>query len=178
MDRSLLRLRPILREHFLTLRYPRGSPHLRDYLGLLVMPMALGLIAAIAGVTISGTTAAALATVTGILAAFFFQLSVQLLNRAAELAHSNPEPNRQTSEYAVLLMTLSANTLYSALVSVSAVVAALLAEIVSNGWSETALVYITITITAHLLWTMLLVISRVFHLTRERLNVARTGDNT
>ena len=178
MDRSLLRLRPILREHFLTLRYPRGSPHLRDYLGLLVLPTTLGLLAVLTGVKISVTTAAALVTVTGILAAFFFQLSVQLLNRAIELAHSNAEPSRETSEYANLLMTLSANSLYSALVSVSAVVAALLAGTVSNGRFETALVFITITIAAHLLWTMLLVISRVFHLTRERLIVARTGDNT
>lgn len=177
MDRSLLHLGLIVGQHYRTLRAPNVGPTVRDLLGLLILPAALGSMAAVSGVKISIATSAALVTVTGILAAFFFQLSVQLLNRAADLAHSDAGPSRQTSEYADLLMTLSTNAVYSALVSVAASVSALSAGIVSCGWPETLVVCSTTIICTHLLWTLLLVISRVYHLTRERLIVARTNNN-
>jgi len=178
MDKSLLHLGLIVAQHYRTLRHPNSSPHLRDYLGLLMLPAALGSLVTIADATISVATSAALVTVTGILAAFFFQLSVQLLNRAADLVHSSNGPSQATSEYAELLMTLSTNSVYSAVVAIAASVFALSAGIATCGWLETLLVCSTTVISTHLLWTLLLVMSRVYLLTRERLIAARTDSAT
>lgn len=174
MAKSLIRLKPVIVFHYSTLRDPRSLPRLRDFAGFLFTPAALGVLAAILRIKISSTTAAALVTVTGILAAFFFQLSVQLLNRAADLALSNPTPSRETTDYASLLKLLSANAVYSALMAVAASTFALLAGISSCGWTETLFVSLTVFLCAHLAWTLMLIASRVFLLTQARLIFART----
>lgn len=173
--KSRLDPRPILVGHLTTLRSDTGGLHVRDVVEQFVVPAGFGVGAAVIGVGISGTTAASILTLAGILAAFFFQLSVQLLGRAANWAENDPPPGPHTTRYALLLEELSANTTYAALVAAATSAAALAVGVSNAGWPERTFAAIAIGFLAHLATTLLLVATRVFYLTRARLNAARTG---
>ena len=174
-SRSRLDPRPVLVGHLATLRSDAGRLQARDLVEQYGVPIAAGVGAAIIDVQISGTTAAAILTLAGIFAAFFFQLSVQLLDRAADWAESDPDPGPHTTKYARLLEELSANTTYAALVAAATSAVALAAGVSNAGWPERALATVTVALLAHLATTLLLVATRVYLLTRARLNAARTG---
>lgn len=139
------------------------------------MPAITGTIVGILGIKISQTTSTALLIVTGIFAAFFFQLSVQLLDRAANWADTTPDPKPSTSQYASLLEGLSANSIYAALIAVLATLSIVFTIITHAKSIHVTLAAASTALLAHLAMTLLLVASRVFSLTRARLNAARTG---
>lgn len=175
--KSRLNPRPIIAGHLATLRDPNTGFRLRDITEQFLLPLVVGAAAAICGIKVSGTTAAALLTLAGIFAAFFFQLSVQLLDRAAAWAESDPQPGPETTRYALLLEDLSANTTYAALIAALAAIAALAVGISNAGWPERLCAGIAGAMLVHLATTLFLVATRVFLLTRARLNAARAGRN-
>ena len=139
------------------------------------MPAGVGVTVSFIEFTVSTTISVALLTLSGIFSAFFFQLSVQLLNRAAEWAESNPETGKSANEYAHLLEVLGANSAYAALVATGAACAALATAITRDGWPESVTVGIAVALATHLIVTLLLVAARVFLLTKARLNAAVAG---
>lgn len=174
-SKSKLDPRPILVGHLETLSDGTSRVRRRDIVEQYLVPVLAGIGAFILGIKISSTTAAAILTLAGIFAAFFFQLSVQLLDRAADWAEGDPTPGPETTRYALLLEELSANTTYAALVAAMTSAAALAVGISDSGWMERASAAVTVALLAHLATTLLLVATRVFLLTRARLNSARTG---
>ena len=175
--KSLIDIRPVVVTHFATLRDSSTRLRKRDIAEQFVVPITAGTLAAVLGFEVSGTISVALLTLSGIFAAFFFQLSVQILNRAAEWAEGNPEGGVGANQYAQLLETLAANSVYAALIATSAAGAALAAGVSECGWTESIAVALVIALTAHLIITLLLVAVRVFLLTRGRLNAALTYRN-
>ena len=105
-----------------------------------------------------------------------FQLTIQLLDRAAAWVESHPKPGPHTSKHALLLEELSANAGYAALISVIAAAVAIVCIIATAGLAERLLASILAIIMAHMGSTILLVGRRVFLLTRARLIDARTGE--
>lgn len=166
---------PIVLSHLRVLVDGDGNRSRRDYLEQFGIPAGLGLALFVGGVTISATTATAVLTLAALLAAFLFQLTVQLLDRAADWAQSDPAPGPSTSRYAELLEELSASAGYASIISAATASGALGVAITSRGWQEHLLAAITVALLLHLAATLLLVARRVFLLTKERLNTARTG---
>src|SRR5437879_1361516 len=127
---------PIVAGHFATLVGSDGRPQTRDYIEQAGIPIAAGLGAGLGNAAISATTGAAILTLAGLFAAFLFQLTIQLLDRAADWAESSPAPSPATSRYADLLGELSANTGYAALVAGLTASVGLVAGLIPSGLIE------------------------------------------
>lgn len=166
---------PIIASHLRALVDADGKWSRRDYVEQFGLPGAAGLAVLIGDVAISTGTATAVLTLAALFAAFLFQLTVQLLDRAADWAQSDPPTGPATSRYAQLLAELSASAGYASFVSAVTASAALAVAITQRGWQERLLAATTVAFLLHLAATLLLVSRRVFLLTTERLNAARTG---
>jgi Na+/proline symporter len=166
---------PIIDGHLATLADEDGQRHPRDFVEQFGVPLFAAVAAGLARVEISSPTGIAILTLAGLFAAFLFQLTIQLLDRAASWAESLPRPSPSTSRYADLLGQLSANAGYASLVSAATATAALAVAVTSDGWPERLLAALTVGLLIHLGVTLLLVARRVFLLTRARLNEARTA---
>lgn len=169
---------PIVAGFIRTLVDDEGKPSRRDQLEQYVLPLLCGLLAGINHVRLSEAIAIAILTLASIFAAFLFQLTIQLLDRAATWADQRPPPGPSTSEHADLLEELSANAGYASMVSGITGVAALVSTVPMNRWLEVAVSTATIVLLAHLGTALLLVIRRVFLLTKSRLNAARVSGVT
>ena len=178
MRRSKIRLDPIVKSHYQTLRDETGKIPRSDFAQHFIIPLSSGSIIGAIGAEISMPTSIALLTLAGIFAAFFFQLGVQLLERAASWADEGPDPGPNTSRYAMLLEELSANSTYASLIAALSAILTLIAGIISGGWYGQTAAALAVMILAHLAVTLLYVISRVFLLTRARLIAVRTGSET
>lgn len=166
---------PIIEGFRKTLVFTDGRISLRDRIQQYVMPLSVGLISALLQLELSTNIGIAILTLSGLFSAFLFQLTIQVLERAASWNDTRPLPGPETSRHANLLAELSANAAYAALISAATAVAALLASITSSGGPEQIAVVLTLILLSHLGTTLLLVVRRVFLLTVERLNDARTG---
>ena len=175
MPQSRISPMPILKTHFCSFDSANKKRRNRDILEQVVLPLACGTCVTVLKIELSGATSAGILAITGVASAFCFQLGVQLLDRAANWAENRPEPGPDTTKYASLIEELSANTMYAAYVAALAGIAAFSAGVTDEGWPERTLVCATAIVTAHFLVTLMLVMARVFLLTRARLIVARTG---
>ena len=172
--RSRISPLPILVTHIETIRDSHGVLHVRDVVEHYAVPMIFGTIAFTLDFGISTRTVTALVTVTGLFAAFFFTLSINILGRAASLFETNPQPGRATTQYALLLEGLSANAHYSALVAILTSICVLIVGILRRGWADRIFTAVTVVLLVHLVVTILFVSIRVFLLTRSRIVRART----
>lgn len=166
---------PVVLTHFRGFRGPRKTIRGRDILEQVVVPLVLGAVSIFLEIELSEPMSAGILAITGIASAFCFHLSIQLLDRAANWADSSPTPGHDTTTYASLIEELSANTLYAAYVAALAAVAAFLAGITEDGWPERMLVCVAAVLAVHFVVSLMLVMARVFLLTRARLNISRTG---
>ena len=166
---------PIIIIHIRTLRNTHGVYKVRDIVEHYIIPVVCGIVALYLNFKISEAIAISLVTITGIFAAFFFQLSISLLGRAASWSEGNPQPSRDTTRYASLLGEISANSSYSALIAILTAAFAVAVGISDEGWVERVCVSVTVVLLAHLVVTILFISVRVFLLTRARLIRARTG---
>ena len=165
---------PIISRHQQTFVGTDGKFQIRDILQQYGVPAVAGVVMFILDANISSTSAAALMTLTGIFAAFCFQLSVQILTRAAMWAEGDTSAGPATSKLATLLEELSANALYTALVAASASIMIFASGNISYGWLERVITAVATILIAHLAMTLLMVITRVFLLTQARLIEVRT----
>lgn len=177
LSNSRLNPWPVVSGHFATFRQSSAGMRRTDLLEQLALPLLCGSVSTGLSVKLSETAAASIVAVTGILSAFGFQLAVHLLHRAATWADSKPKPSSDTSQYASLIEELSANTIYASFVSAVSAMIALATGFLSSGWPERLLVGILTILLAHLVMTMMLVMTRVFLLTRAQLNNARSGSS-
>ena len=168
---------PIISGHFATFRESSSGLKKSDLLEQLGFPLLCSTAAVVCPVKLSETTAAGIVAVTGILSAFGFQLAVHLLSRAATWSDTRPVPSPETSRHASLIEELSANTIYASFVSAMSAVTALTAGFLNGGWPERIMVGALALMLSHLVVTMMLVMTRVFLLTRAQLNDARTGSS-
>ena len=168
---------PIVVGHFATFNRSRSGLGKSDLLKQFLLPLLCGTVSVLCAVELSETAAAGIVAITGVLAAFGFQLAVHLLDRAAAWADSRPRPSSETSEYAFLIEELSANTIYASFVSATSAIVALAAGFVNGGWPERLLVGTLAILLSHLAVTMMLVMTRVYLLTKAQLNNARTGSS-
>ena len=125
-------------------------------------------------VRLGSAASAGLLTVSGLLSVFLFGVVVQMATRAMELADSQPTPGPDTSAHAIYLEELAANASYASLVCITAAVVFVVASIGTH-WVLRVSSAIGLAIGAHLVLVLMMVMKRVFSLTQERLNRARTG---
>lgn len=177
LDDSKLDPRPVIQGHWASLVHGDSSPSVRDLIEQYAVPGAIGLAAYFIGIEVGEGLGAALLTISGIFAAFMFQLTIQLLDRAAAWAETHPVPGPSTSKHAILLEELSANAGYAALICVLAAAMTVVCIIAKPGLGERVAAAVLMMLLAHLATTLLLVGRRVFLLTRARLLDTRTGSS-
>lgn len=135
---------------------------------LALMGLCVGL-----GVRLSSAASAGLLTVTGILASLLFGVLVELSTHAMNLADSRPEPGAATSQHAVYVEELAANTAYASLVCIAAAITFVVTSI-SSAWTLRIFTALGLALSAHLALVLMMVMKRVFTLTVQQLNRART----
>ncbi len=145
----------------------------RDYLLMEGVPVALVIVCVVIKVEIHALLAAGLLTVSGLLSALFFGVMLQVSDRAMNWADSTPQRGAETSQHAIFLQELAANAGYASLVSIVAAIAYVVVS-VSNGWLLRVASAVALGLGAHLVFVLLMVMKRVFALTENRLNRART----
>jgi hypothetical protein len=125
-------------------------------------------------ITLNPATCVGLLTVSGILAALLFGVMLQMSERALSWADSEPERGPATSSHATALEELAANAGYASLVCVLSAIAYVVGS-VTHGLALRVSSAIGIGLGVHLVLILMMVMKRVFALTQERLNRARTG---
>ena len=167
--------RKIIRAHRRTYIDVRtGKTRWQDYLLLDGVPLAVLAGCGSFGVTLGSTTSVGLLTVSGLLSVFLFGVVVQVAARAMELADQHPEPGPDTSAHAIYLAELAANAAYASLVCIAAAVVFVIASIGSH-WVVRISSALGLALGTQLVMVLMMVLKRVFDLTVERLNRARTG---
>ncbi len=128
--------------------------------------------------TIPSAASVGLLTVAGLLSAFLFGAMLQVSQRAMDWADTEPTPSEDTTEHANYLNQLAANAGYSSLVSIATAGVFVVAAVTT---SHTATVIFTgfgLASALHMALVLLMVMSRVFALTQERLIRAETGGSS
>jgi hypothetical protein len=161
--------------HLDTLVDASGHPSRKDLAQQIAPAIAAALFSVVGRVHLSSGTSVAILTIAGLFAAFLFQLTIQILDRAASWSESHPEPSEATSRYASLLEEMSANAAYASLIAALTAVGALAAVARGKGWESLATAAFVLALLVHLGTTLLMVLRRVFLLSRARLLTARTG---
>jgi hypothetical protein len=99
---------------------------------------------------------------------------LQVSDRAMEWADDPPPQGSGTTDYAIFLREIAANSGYASLVCIGAAIAFVAASVV-DGWALIAFSGIGITLGLHLVLVVLMVMKRVYALTQSRLNRVMTG---
>jgi hypothetical protein len=126
------------------------------------------------GLEIPPGVGAGLLTVAGLLGAFLFQTLLQISQRSMEWADEEPPPGPDTSRRAQFMREIAANAGYASLVCLLTA-AVFVAVSVVDGTALLILSAVGIALAVHLTLVLLMVMSRVFESTVERLDDARTG---
>ena len=167
--------RPIISAHHRTyINVNTGRARWQDFALLDGVPLALAGLLIWKNVQLSAISSVGLLTVAGLLSAFLFGLMLQVADRATTWADSAPERGQATSDHATYLEELAANAGYSALVSIAAAVAFVVAS-TSHGWLLRVVAAVGLGLGGHLVLTLLMIMKRVFNLTLQRLRIARTS---
>lgn len=151
-----------------------GRSRWQDYALLEVAPLVVFVVSLVGNVHFGSAVGVGLLTVSGLLSVFLFSVMLQVSERAMEWADSLPQPGPDTSAHAIYLAELAANAGYASLISILAAVAFVVAS-VSEDWVLRISSTVGLALGVHLLLILLMVMKRVYALTEERLNRARTG---
>jgi hypothetical protein len=169
--------RGIIRAHRKTYVDARtGAARPRDYAVFEGLPVVILAVCLAFEVELRPNTAIGLLTICGLLSAFLFGVMLQVSQRAVDWADSNPTPSAETSDHALYLEELAANAGYASLVSIAAAIAFAIASThFPSIWVSRISSAVGVALGLHLVLTLLMVMKRVFALTQQRLNRARTG---
>jgi cytochrome c biogenesis protein CcdA len=152
-----------------------GKRRWRDTAAFEIFPLIALAVFLVSEVTLRPNTAIGLLTVSGLLSAFLFGVMLQVSQRAVAWADAGPDRGRETSEHAIYLEELSANAGYASMVAIAAAIAFTFASThFDNEWIPRVASAIGVALGLHLVLTLLMVMKRVFALTQQRLNRART----
>lgn len=138
------------------------------------VPVLLGIGCLIANVKLPVAASVGLLTVSGLLSAFLFGVMLQVSERAMDWADSSPAPGPDTSSHAIYLGELAANSGYASLVCIVTSAVFVVAS-ASSGWLLRISTAVGLALALHMGLVLLMVMKRVYALTTERLNRARTG---
>lgn len=167
--------RDLVRAHYGTLVDNRtGRWRALDHLAFEGLPIVVLISGILLGVSLPKAVCAGLLTVSGLLSAFFFQTMLQVAQRSMEWADEGPLPGPDTSRRAEFLSQIAANAGYAALVCITTA-AIFVAASVARGTALNVLSALGLGMAVHLVLVMLMVLVRVFAITGERLDDARTG---
>lgn len=166
---------PIVRAHYETLFDARtGKARLGDHLLFAGLPVLTLVGVFVLGAEVGSSTITGLLTVCGVLSAFLFGVMLQVAERAMDWSDAPPAQGPDTSRHATLLIQIAANAGYAALVSLAAASVFVVASF-AKGTALLVLSALGLALLMHLGLVLLMVIGRVFGITEERLNDARTG---
>jgi hypothetical protein len=154
-----------------------GNRRLADRALLEWTPIGVAVACLIFGVELPQLAAGGLLTVSFLLSALFFGLMLQISDRAMSWADSTPQPSKDTSRHAELLLELAAHAGYAALVSILAAIAYVVAS-VGSGPVLVGSSAVGIALGVHLVLVLLMVLKRVFLITKGQLNQAQTNHPT
>jgi hypothetical protein len=169
---------PIIRAHRLTLVDANtGRRRIQDVLLIEILPLLVALVSYWRDFEISEAVRIALLTVSGILAALLFGVMLQISERALAWVEERPQPGPTTSSHAINLEELAANSGYASLVCIAAAIAFAASSGAEGLWLR-LFSAIGTGLGTHLILVLLMVMKRVFALTRARLHQARTGANS
>lgn len=167
--------RGIIRAHRRTYIDARtGNPRWQDYAILEALPVAVLVGCIIGDVKLATAASVGLLTVAGLLSAFLFGVMLQISERALDWSDSSPMPGPETSAHATYLSELAANSGYASLVSIVAA-AVFVVSSFTSGWALRISSAVGLALAVHLALILFMVMKRVFALTQQRLNRARTG---
>lgn len=152
-----------------------GKQRWQDHVLFLGMPLAMFGVCGYFETTIPSAASAGLVTVSGLLSAFLFGAMLQVSQRALDWADTNPTPSEAVTEHAEFLRQLAANAGYSSLVSILTASVFVLASVVSDHDVAGGFTALGLALALHMALVLLMVMSRVFALTEERLIRAETG---
>jgi Na+/melibiose symporter-like transporter len=168
--------RDIMRAHFRTLVDARtGKTRPRDYVLFFGFPSVVAAVAMYFGVDLGAGGTTGLLTISGILSAFLFGVMMEAARRAMNFADSHPPPGLQTSAQAQYLEELAANAGYASIASILAAIAFVITGALPQSLAARIATALGLALGVHLALTLLMIMRRVFALTQERLNHARTG---
>lgn len=125
-------------------------------------------------IRLSPTASVGLLTVSGFLATLLFGVLVELSTHAMDMADDPPKPSSSTSQHAIFIEELAANTAYASLICIAAAIAFVVTSI-SSAWTLRIFSALGLALGVHLVLVLTMVMKRVFSLTVERLNKVRTG---
>lgn len=151
-----------------------GGPRPQDVLILDWLPVATGVVLIVMNIVLPRGASVGLLTVCGLLSALLFGVLLQVSERAMDLADAAPEPGPAVSDHAQYLTELAANAGYASLICIAAAIAFVLTS-VSDEWPRRVFTGVGLALGTHLVLVLLMTMKRVFALTVERLNRARTG---
>lgn len=164
----------IIKAHHSTLADPRtGQRNRRDLYEVWLPALAIGALTVVRVKDFPDAAATGLFGGLALLAAFMFSLCVQMLERADELAVS-ADPGPGTTRRARRSRYLAANGAYASLVAALAS-AVLVGELFIDGPVGRLLGGVGVALAAHFFLVLLMVVTRVFVFTADRLDGARTG---
>ena len=154
-----------------------GRPSAWDRIQFELVPFAAAVALAVFDVTLRPGASIGLLTICGLLSVFLFGVMLQVSERAMTWADMDPPRGKDTSEHAAYLAELAANAGYASLVSITAAIAFVVAATAHghNNWILRVASAIGLALGIHLVLTLLMVMKRVFALTQQRLDRARTG---
>jgi hypothetical protein len=151
-----------------------GNRRWQDHAVLEGVPIAVGVGCIVGNVRLEEMASVGLLTVSGLLSAFLFGVMLQVSERALDWSDSRPVPGPETSAHATYLVELSANSGYASLVAILAA-AIFVVPSFSSGWVLRISSAVGLALAVHLVLILAMVMKRVFALTEQRLNRARTG---
>jgi hypothetical protein len=166
----------LIRAHFRTLRDANtGKARTRDYALFVGFPVFVYVLCIYLEAQLGVEAAAGLLTATGVLAAFFFGVVLQVAQKAMELADNPPESGKATHWQIEFLKEIAASAGYACLVSVTAAAVFLASLMATSKWAVVVLSSLGIALGVHLVLLLSMVLSRVYDLILRRLRTAKVG---
>lgn len=163
----------IIQRHYATFRKPGSTARYKaDYAVFLGVPCLVFVLCLAIKATLPFGAATGLLTATGILAAFFFQLVIQMAQRAMELAGDPPMQSKPTKWQIDFLSEVAANAAYACFISV--VTAGVFVALLVSHAEALLIIFsaIGLGLTAHLGLLLTMVLARVFALIERPLRTA------
>jgi hypothetical protein len=169
---------PIIKAHRATYVHAHtGLRRWQDHLQFDGVPLGVIATCAIIEVKLPSAASVGLLTVAGLLSAFLFGVMLQVAQRALDWADQEPKYGPETTAQALFLEEIAANAGYAALISIATATAFVVASIADRA-ALIAATAIGLGLAVHLAMVLVMVMNRVFALTRARLNRARTAGAT
>ncbi|HEX2096166.1 MAG TPA: hypothetical protein VHF50_02220 [Solirubrobacterales bacterium] len=166
----------LIQAHYRTLRDARtDEDRWQDYALFLGVPTLVYVGCIVIEVQLPTEASAGLLTATGVLAAFFFGVVLQIAQRSMDLATEAPPLDKAMVWQIEFLRQIAANAGYACLVSVAGAVVFLAALVSTAPLLAVIFSSLGLAIAIHLALLLSMVLSRVYDLISRRLTTAQVG---